>query len=248
MWVFFLYIHHSIYFLDIYQVLITRYYAQHPTYIISFKFHNDPMRLGDIITAFDRWGTETSQDKLTCTLAWVSKCKFWVPLCALAQALRPLPPPILLHRASGASLGPSAFPHHTWVLPWSRGFHLWNSITHPQPPHHPTWLTVLLPSMNALSLSSSSSAYLFPHTRAPSGASFLTRVHTKSLQSRPGVCDSLECSPPGSSVHWLFKARLQMPCPPPGDLPDPGPGPTSRRSPAVSLVPPGKSHVLTSLI
>ena len=89
--------------------------------------------------------------------------------------------PILFHIASGASLGLPALPDtssathwqdHTWILPWSRGFHLWNSITHPRPQHHPTWLTVLLPSMHALFLSSGSSAYLLPRTCAPSGARF----------------------------------------------------------------------------
>jgi len=35
----------------------------------------------------------------------------------------------------------------------------------------------------------------------------------------------LDCSPPGSSVHGIFQARLLewvAVCPPPGDLPDPG--------------------------
>ena len=37
------------------------------------------------------------------------------------------------------------------------------------------------------------------------------------------------CSPPGSSVHGLFQARILecMPFPPPGDLPDPGVKPMS---------------------
>ena len=37
-------------------------------------------------------------------------------------------------------------------------------------------------------------------------------------------CDSMECHPPGSSVHGIFKARILewAAIPTPGDLPDPG--------------------------
>ena len=137
---------------------------------------------------------------------------------------------ILLHTASGASLGLSAFldassathwQDHTWILPWSRGFHLWNSITHPRPQHHPTWLTVLLPSVHALFLSSSSSAYLLPCTCAPSGARFCILSGFSHVQ----VFATL-----WTAALWVFQARLQMPCPPPGDLPDPGIEPTCLRS------------------
>ena len=45
----------------------------------------------------------------------------------------------------------------------------------------------------------------------------------KSLQSCLTLFDPLDCSPPGSSVHGIFWARiLELPFPPPGDLPDPG--------------------------
>ena len=30
----------------------------------------------------------------------------------------------------------------------------------------------------------------------------------KSLQSCPALCDSMDCSPPGSSVHWVLHARI----------------------------------------
>ena len=30
----------------------------------------------------------------------------------------------------------------------------------------------------------------------------------KSLQSSPTLCDSMDCSPPGSSVHGIFQARI----------------------------------------
>ena len=34
----------------------------------------------------------------------------------------------------------------------------------------------------------------------------------------------MDCSPSGSSVHGILQARILelVPCPPPGDLPDPG--------------------------
>ena len=38
------------------------------------------------------------------------------------------------------------------------------------------------------------------------------------------LCDPMDCSPPGSSVHWIFQARI-LECvviPTPGDLPKPG--------------------------
>ena len=33
-------------------------------------------------------------------------------------------------------------------------------------------------------------------------------VHAKSLQSFPTLCDPMDCSPPGSSVHGIFQARM----------------------------------------
>ena len=33
-------------------------------------------------------------------------------------------------------------------------------------------------------------------------------MHAKSLQSCPTFCDSMDCSPPGSSVHGLVQARI----------------------------------------
>ena len=41
-------------------------------------------------------------------------------------------------------------------------------------------------------------------------------------QSRPTLCDPVGCSPPGSSSHGMFLEQIPLPCPPPGDLPDPG--------------------------
>ena len=51
-------------------------------------------------------------------------------------------------------------------------------------------------------------------------------------QSCPPLCNPMDCSPPGSSVHGIFQEEYQsgLPCPPPGDLPTPG---IDSRSPAL---------------
>ena len=60
-------------------------------------------------------------------------------------------------------------------------------------------------------------------------------------QSHPTLCDPMDCSPPGSSVHGILKVRI-LPVPSPGDLPDPG---IEHRSPELQAdslpsEPPGK--------
>ena len=61
-------------------------------------------------------------------------------------------------------------------------------------------------------------------------------VRVKSLQSCPTLCNTTDCSPPGSSVHGDSQARIlewvAMPFPPSGNLPDPGIEPVSLMSPA----------------
>ena len=49
-------------------------------------------------------------------------------------------------------------------------------------------------------------------------------MHTKSFQLCPTLCDTVDSSPPGSSVRGILQARILewLPCPPPGDLSDPG--------------------------
>ena len=55
----------------------------------------------------------------------------------------------------------------------------------------------------------------------------------KSLQLCLTLCDPRDCSPPGSSVHGILQEYWSgLPCPPPGDLPDPGIEPMSLVSPA----------------
>ena len=48
-------------------------------------------------------------------------------------------------------------------------------------------------------------------------------VSTRSLCWCPTLCDPMCCHLPGSSVHGILQARILdgLPCPPPGDLPDP---------------------------
>ena len=52
-------------------------------------------------------------------------------------------------------------------------------------------------------------------------------MHAKSLQSCPAVCEPMECSLLGFSVHGILQARILewVACPPPGNLPDPGSNP-----------------------
>ena len=45
----------------------------------------------------------------------------------------------------------------------------------------------------------------------------------------PTLCDPVDCSPPGSSLHGILQARIlgRLPFPSPGDLPNPGIEPRS---------------------
>ena len=61
-------------------------------------------------------------------------------------------------------------------------------------------------------------------------------VCTKLLQSCLTLCDPMDHSPPGSSVHGILKAGILewVAIPPPGDLPVPGFEPRSLMSPALA--------------
>ena len=66
----------------------------------------------------------------------------------------------------------------------------------------------------------------------------------KWLQLCPTLCNPMGCSLPGSSVHGVLQEEYwsELPCPPPGDLPNPGIKP---RIPALQMdslpsEPPGK--------
>ena len=80
-------------------------------------------------------------------------------------------------------------------------------------------------------------------------------MHALSFQSCPTLCDPVDCSPSGSSVHGILQARILsgLPFPPPGDLSDPGMHPLL----PVSLVlqadslptgPPGKLGLIKEVI
>ena len=55
-------------------------------------------------------------------------------------------------------------------------------------------------------------------------------------QSCLTLCDSMDCSLPGSSIHEILQARILewLPFPPPGDLPNPRTEPASLTSPALA--------------
>ena len=63
----------------------------------------------------------------------------------------------------------------------------------------------------------------------------------------PPLCDPMDRSPSGSSVHGILQARSELPWPPPGDLPNPGIKSTSPALQADSLPtePPGKPQICT---
>ena len=72
------------------------------------------------------------------------------------------------------------------------------------------------------------------------------KVKSEVAQSCPTLSDPMDCSPPGSSVHGDSLGKntgVGLPCPPPGDLPNPGIKPRSLVLQAGSLPsePPGKS-------
>ena len=61
-------------------------------------------------------------------------------------------------------------------------------------------------------------------------------------QSCLTLCDPMDCSMPGSSVHGILPEYWNvLPCPPPGDLPDPGikPGSPALQADYLLSEPPG---------
>ena len=58
----------------------------------------------------------------------------------------------------------------------------------------------------------------------------------KSLQSCLTLCDSMKYNPPGSSVNGIPRQEYWsgLPCPPSGDVPNPGMEPVSLVSPALA--------------
>ena len=62
-------------------------------------------------------------------------------------------------------------------------------------------------------------------------------MHAKSFQSCLTLCNPLDCSPQGFSVHGILQTRILewVTYPPPGDLPDSGMEPTSPAAPALQV-------------
>ena len=56
----------------------------------------------------------------------------------------------------------------------------------------------------------------------------------EAAQLCPTLCDPMDCSPPGSSVHGILQARILEWVAMPRDLPDPGIEPTSLKPPALA--------------
>ena len=74
-------------------------------------------------------------------------------------------------------------------------------------------------------------------------------------QSCPTLCDLMDCSLSGSSVHGIFQARVLewIPFPSPGDLPEPGiePGSPALQADTLPSEPPGQcpsQHKMTVFI
>ena len=96
----------------------------------------------------------------------------------------------------------------------------------------------------------------FPSCAPQNAKETVKKVKVLVTQSCPILCDPKDCSLPGSCVHGISQARtgfLQarilewLPCPPPGDLPDPGIEPTSLcllhwQVGSLPLAPPGKGQ------
>ena len=61
-------------------------------------------------------------------------------------------------------------------------------------------------------------------------------MHAKSLQLSLTLCDLVDCGPPDSSVMGFSRQEYWsgLPCPPPGDFPNPGIKPESLMSPALA--------------
>ena len=61
-------------------------------------------------------------------------------------------------------------------------------------------------------------------------SNFMALCESEAAQSCPTLCDPVDCSPPGCSVHGILQARILEWVATPGDLPNPGIEP---RSPAL---------------
>ena len=69
----------------------------------------------------------------------------------------------------------------------------------------------------------------------------------KVTESCPILCNDMDCSPPGSSVHGVLQARILegVAVSSPGDLPDPGiePGSLALQADSLPSEPPRKAQI-----
>ena len=59
-------------------------------------------------------------------------------------------------------------------------------------------------------------------------------LHAKLLQSCPTLCDPMDCQAPWPKGFSRQEYWSGLPCPPPGNLPDPGIEPASLKSPELA--------------
>ena len=86
------------------------------------------------------------------------------------------------------------------LCPWiSPGKKYWSGLPFPSPGDLPD------PGIQPTSLALKVDSLPLSHHLWPS---VIECVYTKSLQSWPTLCDPMDCSLPGSSVHGIFQARI----------------------------------------
>ena len=110
---------------------------------------------------------------------------------------------------------------------------------HPSTENWTKDLLSIVPSEKAMAPHSTAFAWKIPWTREPGGlqtmgshrvghdwSDLAAAKHSESevTQSYPTLCDPMDCSLPGSSIHGILQARVLewLSFPSPGDLPDPG--------------------------
>ena len=80
---------------------------------------------------------------------------------------------------------------------------------------------------------------------------FFSPVVVLVVQSCPALCNPMDCSPPGSSVHEFSRQEYWngLPFPSPGGLPHPGmePGSPALQADSLPSEPPGKLFLLQAL-
>ena len=74
------------------------------------------------------------------------------------------------------------------------------------------------------------------------------KVKVLAAQWCPTLCDPMDCSLPSSSVHGILQERIleQLPCPPPGDLPEPGMEPNRFTNDIMTLLPTSMTYLASA--